>query len=389
MTERGEALLVFEDGTVYRGKSFGAIGETFGEVVFNTAMTGYQEILTDPSYRGQIVMMTYPLIGNYGVNPIDVESKQLYANGFIVRELSSIRSNHRSTMDLHDWLAQHGVVGIEDVDTRAIVRKLRIQGTLRAVISSRDLDVASLTKKVLASPKIVGADIAKQVTRATTDPWTEPYTADFRFETMRPQEPRYKVVAYDFGIKQNIMRSLVVSGFDVTVVPAQTSAKDVIAMRPDAVFLSNGPGDPEPCEYAIEAVRRFLGERIPFFGICLGHQITGLALGGRTYKMKFGHHGANHPVIDLTTRKTEITSQNHSFAVDPASLDSKRARVSHESLYDGTCEGIEVLDAPAFSVQYHPEAAPGPHDAMYLFERFRALIAKHKASDPKASASRT
>lgn len=380
MPERDKALLVFEDGQTYEGLAFGARGEAFGEVVFNTSMCGYQEILTDPSYHGQIVLMTYPLIGNYGTNAEDVESKKVYTPGFIVREASRAFSNFRANMGLDEYMRRHNVCGISDVDTREMVLKLRDKGALRAVISAKDLDPQSLLQKVLASPKTDGRDLVRDVTRAQTERWTEGY-ADLFMPAKQPGErPRYKVVAYDFGIKNNILRSLVHSGFDVTVVPAQTKAKDVIAMSPDGVFLSNGPGDPEPVGYAIEAIKTFLGERVPLFGICLGHQLTALALGARTYKMKFGHHGGNQPVMDLTTGKIEITAQNHSFAVDPDGLDPKKARVSHKNLNDGTVEGLELLQSPCFTVQYHPEAAPGPREAQYLFDRFRSLIEKNLAA---------
>jgi carbamoyl-phosphate synthase small subunit len=378
MVERDKALLVFEDGQVHEGLAFGAKGEAYGEVVFNTAMSGYQEILTDPSYHGQIVLMTYPLIGNYGANDVDFESQKVFTPGFIVREISQVTSNFRASSSLDEYMKKHNVVGISDVDTRAIVLELRVKGALRAVISTTDLDPKSLLAKVKASPKTDGRDIVKDVTRKSVDRWTEGYGV-FMPATAQLDRPRYKVVAYDFGIKHNILRSLVHSGFDVTVVPAQTKAKDVLAMNPDGVFLSNGPGDPEPVSYAIEAIKTFLAERTPFFGICLGHQLTALALGAKTYKMKFGHHGANHPVMDLATRKIEITSQNHSFAVDMDSLDPKKARVSHKNLNDGTVEGLELLQCPAFTVQYHPEAAPGPRESQYLFDRFRTLIEKHAA----------
>jgi carbamoyl-phosphate synthase small subunit len=378
MTQRDKALLVFEDGQVHEGVAFGAHGEAFGEVVFNTAMSGYQEILTDPSYHGQIVLMTYPLIGNYGVNLPDAESTKVYTPGFIVREVSKVTSNFRANESLDEYMKRNNVVGISEVDTRAIVLELRNKGALRAVISAIDLDPASLLQKVKASPKTDGRDLVKDVTRKSIQKWSEGYGV-FMPSAHNGERTKYKVVAYDFGIKNNILRSLVHTGFDVTVVPAQTKAKDVLAMQPDGVFLSNGPGDPEPVSYAIDAIKTFLGERIPFFGICLGHQLTALALGAKTYKMKFGHHGANHPVMDLATRKIEITSQNHSFAVDMDSLDPKKARVSHKNLNDGTVEGLELLQSPAFTVQYHPEAAPGPRESSYLFDRFRVLIEKHAA----------
>lgn len=377
MNDRKKAVLVFEDGMVHEGHAFGAKGEAFGEVVFNTAMSGYQEILTDPSYRGQLVLMTYPLIGNYGVNDEDVESRAVHTQGFIVRELSHTASNYRATGTLDDYLKEHNVVGIEGVDTRDIVLHLRSRGAMRAVISSDDLDHESLLRKVRRSASLDGRDCVREVTRWANEEWTEGFSDTFIRRHPVP-EPRFKVVAYDFGIKNNILRGLVESGFDVTVVPGHSKADEVLALKPDGVFLSNGPGDPEPVSYAVETIKRFLDERVPTFGICLGHQLTALALGAKTYKMKFGHHGANQPVIDLTTGKTEITSQNHSFAVDPDSLDESKARISHKNLNDDTVEGLELIESPCFTVQYHPEAAPGPHDAMYLFARFRKLIEESK-----------
>ncbi len=382
MTDAKKALLVFEDGTAEEGRSLGASGTTFGEIVFNTAMSGYQEVLTDPSYRGQVVLMTYPLIGNYGVNPDDVESSKVHVNGFIVRERATVASSFRSTEDLDAYLKRHGIVAIDEVDTRALVLQVREKGALRVGISTEDLDPKSLLKKVLASPRTDGRDLAREVTRADVARWTTGLDGPF-LPALSANAPTYRVVAYDFGIKTNILRSLVAANFDVTVVPATTPARDALALDPDGIFLSNGPGDPEPLHYAIDAIREFHKAQIPTFGICLGHQLTALALGAKTYKMKFGHHGANQPVMDLTTGKTEITSQNHSFAVDAATLDPKRARVTHKNLNDGTVEGLEVLDAPCFSVQYHPEASPGPHDSMYLFERFRDLIAKCRAASAK------
>lgn len=379
MTDRKRALLVFEDGYVADGLSFGAVGEAFGEVVFNTAMSGYQEILTDPSYRGQLVLMTYPLIGNYGVNEEDVESRSVHTQGFIVRELSRIASNHRADGDLDTYLKNHNVVGIEGVDTRAIVLHIRSKGSMRAVISSQSDDIAALRDKVLKSPSLDGRDCVREVTRWTTEKWTEGYAERFNPTPNRQPREKLKVVAYDFGIKNNILRSLVETGFDVTIVPGHSKAEEVMKLNPDGVFLSNGPGDPEPVSYAVNTIRTFLEERVPTFGICLGHQLTALALGAKTYKMKFGHHGANQPVIDLTTGKTEITSQNHSFAVDADSIDETRARISHKNLNDDTVEGLELIGAPGFTVQYHPEAAPGPRDSLYLFERFRKLIETEQA----------
>jgi len=377
MNDRKKALLVFEDGVIHEGVAFGAEGEAYGEVVFNTAMGGYQEILTDPSYRGQMVLMTYPLIGNYGVNDEDVESRSVHTQGFIVREVSRIASSHRSNATLGEYLREHDVVGIEGVDTRDIVLHVRARGAMRAVISSTDLDPESLLRKVRKSPSLDGRDCVREVTRWSVEEWTEGFPKSF-VPTFDTPSPRLKVVAYDFGIKNNILRGLVSSGFDVTVVPGHSKADEVLALNPDGIFLSNGPGDPEPVAYAVETIKAFLDQRIPTFGICLGHQLTALALGAKTYKMKFGHHGANQPVIDLTTGKTEITSQNHSFAVDPDSIDESKARISHKNLNDDTVEGLELIESPCFTVQYHPEAAPGPHDALYLFARFRKLIEDSK-----------
>ena len=388
MTSRASALLVFEDGTTERGYAFGARGEAFGEVVFNTAMMGYQEILTDPSYCGQLVVMTYPLIGNYGVNPDDVESSRVHTGAFIVRELSRITSNHRASGSLDDYLKENGVVGIEGVDTRAIVRHVRTRGALRAVVSSMDLDVNSLHRKVLASEGLDGRDLVREVTRPHPEVWRKGLDRGFLQRPKTVSEPRLKVVAYDFGIKNNILRGLVSCGFDVTVVPAQTPAEEALRMNPDGIFLSNGPGDPEPVSYAIDTIKTFLDRQVPLFGICLGHQLTALALGARTFKMKFGHHGANHPVIDVKTGRTEITSQNHSFAVDADSIDSAKATISHTCLNDNVVEGLELTQAPAFTVQYHPEASPGPHDSLYLFDRFRDLILKqrsHATAEPVPS----
>ena len=376
MSARTPVILVLKDGTVFRGSSIGADGLTVGEVVFNTAMTGYQEVLTDPSYKGQLVCMTYPEIGNVGVNAEDAESRRIYVEGFIVREYWERPSNWRSTMPLGKYLEQAGVVGIEGIDTRALVRHLRTHGAQEAVISSIDLNPESLVRKAKASPGMVGRDLVKEVTCA------EPYDWDFgdwelgrghvraSSEAMRDAP---LVVALDYGIKLNILRRLVATGFRVRVLPASSTAAEILANDPDGIFLSNGPADPAALPYAYRAIAGVLGKK-PIFGICLGHQLLGLALGGKTYKLDFGHHGANHPVMDLRTRRVEITSQNHGFAVDAESLEG-RAELSHLNLNDKTVEGLRGTGVPFFSVQYHPEASPGPHDSSYLFGRFKKLVA--------------
>lgn len=377
MNKRPPAVLALADGSVFEGESYGAPGETSGEVVFNTSMTGYQEILTDPSYRGQIVLMTYPLIGNTGVNDEDVESRRLFLGGFIVREGCDRPSSWRTNRTLEEYLKESGIVGIQGIDTRAVTRRIRDRGAMEGIISTVDLDREALASRARGIPGLVGRDLVREVAREGDERWAAgPHVIDQYPPVERPG--RFRVVAYDFGIKFQILRYLSAAGCGVTVVPAGTDAERVLAEKPDGVFLSNGPGDPEGVTYAVESVRSLLG-RVPVFGICLGHQILGLALGGKTYKLPFGHHGANHPVLDRTTGRIEITSQNHGFAVDPDSL-PKGAEITHVNLNDHTVEGLAHPELRAFSVQYHPEASPGPHDSRYLFDRFTRLMAGHAAS---------
>ena len=363
------ALLALADGTIFHGVGFGAHGLAAGEVVFNTAMTGYQEILTDPSYSRQIVTLTYPHIGNYGTNPVDVESDRIHAAGLIVRDVPRRASNWRSTEALGDYLGRHGVVGLAGIDTRKLTRVLRERGAQNGCIAAGPgLDVDAAVAAARAFPGLKGMDLARVVTRRAPVEWSEG-TWDLDAQGYRRLEPRFDVVAYDFGIKHNILRMLADRGCRIRIVPAETPAAEVLAMRPDGVFLSNGPGDPEPCSYAIAAIREFIVARIPVFGICLGHQLLGLAAGAKTLKMKFGHHGANHPVQDLDTGRVMISSQNHGFAIDEATLPAN-VRVTHRSLFDGSNQGIELTDAPAFGFQGHPEASPGPNDVAGLFDRF-------------------
>jgi carbamoyl-phosphate synthase small subunit len=372
-----KAVLALADGRVFEGKSFGAGGEVTGEVVFNTAMSGYQEVLTDPSYKGQMVTMTYTQIGNTGINPEDLESARLYLSGFIVREYQHYYSNWRASMSLDSYLKEHGVVGIHGLDTRALTRHLRDNGAQNGIISTVDLDHASLVAKARTVPSMAGLDLASGVSCEKPYHWREKlWTLDKGYGTAAPTELKYKVVAYDFGIKYNILRCLVSAGCDVTVVPATFPAEEALAMNPDGIFLSNGPGDPEPMTAVIENIKKFVGKK-PIFGICLGHQLLGLALGGRTMKLKFGNHGSNLPVMDLVSGKVEITAQNHGFSVDILSL-SGSCELAHENLNDQTVEGMRHKSLPIFSVQHHPEASPGPHDSHYLFGRFVELMQNNK-----------
>jgi carbamoyl-phosphate synthase small subunit len=373
-----EAILALEDGRVFRGRGHGAPGERSGEIVFNTSLSGYQEILTDPSYAGQIVILTYPHIGNYGTNPLDSESARPFAEGLVVRELAQIASNWRSEETASEFLGDFGLPVISDIDTRALVRHLRQHGAMRAVLSTQDLEESSVVAKARAAPSMVGLDLASRVSTRAPYEWSEPSRDIFGGRNFAHPKPPFHVVAFDYGIKHNILRKLVDANCRVTVVPAETSAKDVLARKPDGVFLSNGPGDPEPVAYAAQTVRDLLG-RVPIFGICLGHQIIGLALGGKTYKLKFGHHGGNHPVLNLETQKVEITAQNHGFAVDPDSLKASEVILTHRNLNDDTLEGMRHRSLPLFSVQYHPEASPGPHDSAYLFDRFVGMMAEFKS----------
>ncbi|RJP46641.1 MAG: carbamoyl-phosphate synthase small subunit [Desulfobacteraceae bacterium] len=371
-----KALLALEDGRSFECRSFTGHGETGGEVVFNTSMSGYQEILTDPSYRGQMVTMTYPLIGNYGTNPEDVESARIQASAFILREYQPYPSNFRSTATLEDYLASQNVMGIDRLDTRALTRHIRTAGAMRAMISTTDLDPASLAARAGQLPKMEGLDLASTVSSDHSYCWkdgrvgpAEDWDAVSSVSAKADSGKRFRVVAFDFGIKYNILRCLERVDCDLLVVPASTPAEAVKALLPDGIFLSNGPGDPEPVTYAVDTIRELLGFR-PIFGICLGIQLLGLALGGKTYKLKFGHRGANQPVKNLLTGRVEITSQNHGFVVDPGTLNPDEVEITHINLNDQTLEGFRHRTLPVFAVQYHPEAAPGPHDAMYLFDDF-------------------
>ena len=372
-----KAILALADGRIFEGKSFGASGESSGEVVFNTSMSGYQEVLTDPSYKGQMVTMTYPQIGNTGINPEDIESRGLFLSGFIVKEYMECYSNWRATMSLASYLMENGVAGIQGIDTRALTRHLRDKGAQNGIISTVDLDHASLIAKARAVPSMAGLDLASGVSCDKPYHWSEgAWDLAGGYPQVDSAGLKYKVVAYDFGIKYNILRCLVDAGCDVTVVPAAFPAEEALAMNPDGIFLSNGPGDPEPLRQVQQEIRKFVGKK-PIFGICLGHQLLGLALGGSTIKLPFGNHGSNLPVMDMQTRKVEITSQNHGFAVDLDSL-GDAACLGHVNLNDRTVEGVRHCELPIFSVQHHPEASPGPHDSKYLFGRFVEMMEQHK-----------
>jgi carbamoyl-phosphate synthase small subunit len=366
------ASLAVENGLVLHGRAVGAAGERAGDLVFNTSMTGYHEILTDPSYAGQTVVMTYPLIGNYGVAEEDAESAGAWPEAFVMKEMSSLPSNQRAQGSLVDWLVRHGVVAIEGVDTRRLTKLIRTAGSLRCVVSTLDHEPDSLVKKARAAQATDGRDLASSVSCRASYGWQEAYPASYPHWMQSSTKPRKRIVAFDYGIKRNILRSLVHAGFDVTVVPTWTSADDVLAHEPDGIFLSNGPGDPAAVKPAIDSVSNLIGKR-PIFGICLGHQILSIVFGAKTHKMPFGHHGANHPVRDMLTGRVEITSQNHSFAVDPKSIPAD-VELTHINLNDHTVEGMRHKKAPVFSVQYHPEAAPGPLDSSHLFLRFRELL---------------
>jgi len=375
-----DAVLALADGRVFRGEAFGAPGEAAGEVVFNTSMTGYQEVLTDPSYRGQLVCMTYPLIGNYGINREDAESRRPWVDGFIVKEACAYPSSWRSQVSLPDYLAEHGIVGIQGLDTRALTRHLRDRGAQEGIISTVETDAERLVERARRRPGLVGRDLVSEVTVEAPHGWTEG-AWELGRGYVPPPAARFRVVAFDSGIKSNILRQLAAMGCGLDVVPAATPIEAVLERKPDGIFLSNGPGDPEAVEYLVKTVRGLIG-RVPIFGICLGNQILGLAAGGGTYKLKFGHHGANHPVRDRATGRVEITAQNHGFAVDPKSVARAGFEETHVNLNDGTSEGMRHRELPVFSVQYHPEASPGPHDAHYLFGRFIALMEGRAASGP-------
>ncbi len=372
--------LALEDGTVLMGRHFGAPGTSEGEVVFNTSMAGYQEILTDPSYCGQIVTMTYPLIGNYGVTEEDIESVGPQVEGFVVKELARQHSSFRAERSLGDYLVEHGIIGVEGIDTRAITRKLRTQGAMKGVLSSEILDDRELVQRAIDSPGLVGRDLVREVCPAEPFEWQSGFESEFAGPARGQQGgPNFHVVAIDCGVKRNILRHLVDCGCRVTVVPATSTAEQIRGLSPDGLFVSNGPGDPEPVGYTVEVLKRLIADRLPTFGICLGMQLLGLALGGRTYKLKFGHRGGNQPVQNIATGRVEITSQNHGFAVDMESLDGDSVELTHVNLNDRTLEGMAHRDLPVFAVQYHPEASPGPHDATYLFDCFLEMMKTRSA----------
>ena len=381
-----KAILALADGTVFEGQQFGATGETVGEVVFNTSMTGYQEVITDPSYKGQIVTMTYPLIGNYGCNEADIESIGPQVEGFVVHEYSAYHSNWRSKWSLDTYLAENGIIGIKNIDTRALTRRLRVHGVMNGYLATEDsdgnIDITSLVTKAQAWHGLVGWDLVQRVTCPNPYDWNGHPSNSMGLEsgdTTTLENRKFRVIAMDFGIKYNILRQLTEHGCEVQVVPAKTTAEEILAAEPDGVFLSNGPGDPMPLDYAIKTVQELLGKK-PIFGICLGHQLMGLALGGKTYKLKFGHRGANQPVKNLETDQVEITSQNHGFCVDIDSLPNT-VDITHINLNDNTLEGIQHREYPAFSVQYHPEASPGPHDARYLFSKFTQMMEENSENN--------
>lgn len=367
-----KALLVLEDGKYWEGTNFGDDGEVTAEIVFNTSMMGYQEVLTDPSYKGQMVLMTYPLIGNYGINDIDIESERVQVSAFIIKELSGLSSNYRSLENLENYMKRFGVMGLEGVDTRSVVLHIRSKGAMNAIISTIDTNIDSLLEKVKKAPKMLGADYVKNV--STQEKYQ--FSSRLYSTSLEQSKQRFKIAAYDFGIKRNILELMVREGMDVTVFPSTAKAEDIESINPDGIFLSNGPGDPAALDYIVNEIKKLFG-KYPIFGICLGHQLLGIAFGGKTYKLKFGHRGANHPVKNLKTNKIEITVQNHGFCVDPDSL-PKDIEITHWNLNDNTVEGFKHKELPIFCVQYHPEASAGPHDSEYLFTEFRNRIIEHK-----------